>query len=98
MAQPTEGVNKGFVVYVLEEKNLGKWYIGYTTNLSRRILEHNNHKNFSTRFGKWRLIYAEYYLEKQDALGREKFLKSGSGYKFLKKQLSNYLLINKKQT
>jgi len=42
--------------------------------------------------GEWKLIYAEAYLHKDDAMGREKFLKSGSGRKFLKKQLKNYLL------
>lgn len=80
----------GFTVYLLRNE-YGKWYIGYTTNLKRRIRDHNSHKNISTRIGKWSLIYAEYYLDKMDAIGREKFLKSGSGYKFLKKQLANYL-------
>ena len=37
------------------------------------------------------LIYYEAYLEEEDALGREKFLKSGSGRRFLKKQLRHYL-------
>jgi hypothetical protein len=31
------------------------------------------------------------YLFKTDALGREKFLKGGSGRTYLKKQLKNYL-------
>lgn len=79
------------MVYVLEEDKSRKWYIGFTTNLNNRLREHNSHKNISTSFGQWHLIYAEYYLNKKDALGREKFLKSGSGYKFLYKQLTNYL-------
>lgn len=41
--------------------------------------------------GPWKLIYYEAYLEQADALGREKYLKSGSGRKFLKTQLRNYL-------
>jgi putative endonuclease len=68
------------------------WYIGYTTDLQSRIKDHNQGKNISTKKKKpWKLIYAELYLNKMDALGREKFLKSGSGRKFLKKQISNYL-------
>lgn len=39
----------------------------------------------------WKLIYYETYLHKMDAIRREKFLKSGSGWRFLKKQLSNYM-------
>lgn len=80
------------IIYVLESGVDCSWYIGYTTNLRKRIVDHNQGKNISTRSKKpWKLIYAELYLHKQDALGREKFLKSGSGRMFIKKQLRNYL-------
>lgn len=79
-------------VYLIEGKPKGTWYIGYTTDLKRRLLEHNNHKNISTsKERQWMLIYCETYVHKMDALGREKFLKSGSGWRFLKKQLKYYL-------
>ncbi len=79
-------------VYLIESEPNRKWYIGYTTDLKRRLAEHNRHKNVSTaREEKWKLIYCESYLNKMDALGREKFLKSGAGRRFLKKQLSHYL-------
>jgi len=46
----------------------------------------------ATKFKKnWKLIYFEAYLNKKDALGREKFLKEGSGRKYMKKQLKHYL-------
>ncbi len=35
--------------------------------------------------------YYEAYLNKMDAIGREKFLKSGSGRRYINKQLKNYL-------
>ena len=71
---------------------MGGWYIGYSTNLKQRIADHNQHKNVSTsKANNWNLIYCETYVEKMDALGREKFLKSGSGRKFLKKQMRHYL-------
>ena len=42
--------------------------------------------------GAWELlIYYEAYLEEPDARGRERYLKSGSGRQFLKKQLRHYL-------
>ena len=41
--------------------------------------------------GPWKLIYYEAYLEREDAMGRERYLKSGSGRKFLKTQLRRYL-------
>ncbi len=79
-------------VYFLESENTKKHYIGYTTDLTRRLCEHNNHTNKSTsKESRWKLIYCETYVNKMDALGREKFLKSGSGWNFLKKQLHFYL-------
>ena len=44
--------------------------------------------------GPWKLIYYESYLEQADALGREKYLKSGAGRRFLKAQLAHYLRKN----
>ncbi len=81
-----------YYVYVLENvNNNGELYIGYTTNVDRRIGEHNTGSGARyTKKKKWRLIYHEAYLNKQDALGREKFLKGGSGRKYLKKQLVRY--------
>jgi len=82
-----------FVVYFLESiKNPRQHYIGFTSNLKERIIYHNQGMVPSTKnFRPWKVIYAELYLKKEDAIGREKFLKSGSGWKFLKKQLHNYL-------
>lgn len=78
-------------VYVLESELTKRWYIGYTTNINDRLKAHNDGKNTSTSHGgPWKLIYYEAYIEKMDALGREKFLKSGSGHRFLQKQMWNY--------
>ncbi len=85
-----------YSVYVLENQNDRSFYIGFTTNLQRRISEHQRGSGGRTTALKegWRLIYFEGYLDKRDALGREKFLKGGSGRKYLKKQLKNYLNIS----
>ena len=81
-----------FYVYVLESKKDGKRYIGYTNNLKKRIEEHKKGQSFSTKPRlPFKLIYFEGYLNKRDATGRERFLKSGSGRKYLKKQLTHYL-------
>lgn len=82
-----------YYVYVLQNQSDKSFYIGYTNNLKRRLFEHQNGKGGRTTSLKknWKLIYFEGYLNKQDAIGRELFLKSGSGRKYLKKQLSHYL-------
>ncbi|HNW71884.1 MAG TPA: GIY-YIG nuclease family protein [Candidatus Paceibacterota bacterium] len=82
-----------YYIYLLESKNDKSWYIGYSSNLKKRLQNHlsGNGGQTTSRKTDWRLIYYEAYVDKRDAIGREKFLKSGSGYKFLKKQLANYL-------
>jgi len=83
-----------YAVYVLENQNDKSWYIGQTDNLKRRLQEHNNKQGGRTtkiKNGEWKLIYAEAYIDKHDAIGREKFLKGGSGRKYLNKQLVHYL-------
>lgn len=83
-----------YYIYVLENQNDKSFYIGYTSNLKRRLLEHQNGQGGRTTSLKknWKLIYFEGYVNKDDATGREKFLKGGSGRKYLYKQLAHYLL------
>jgi len=60
-------------VYVLESLKTNELYIGYTTDLKRRIYEHNRNLNFSTKFeGPWQLVYFEAFLNKEDVLSTRK--------------------------
>jgi putative endonuclease len=64
-------------------------------NLRRRFGEHQRGESQSTKGRRpWNLIYYEAYLEEQDAVGREIFLKSGSGRRFLDKQLKNHFILH----
>jgi putative endonuclease len=81
-----------FYIYVLQSESDDGLYIGFSTDLRRRLKEHQEGKSFATSYRKpWRLIYYEVYLEEEDALGRERYLKSGGGRRFLQSQLRNYL-------
>ena len=79
-------------VYVLRSTSDDGLYIGYSANLRKRFQQHVRGDSFATaQRGPWKLIYYEAYLEREDALGRERYLKSGSGSKFVKTQLRHYL-------
>ena len=79
-------------VYVLRSVRDHGFYIGYSSNLRRRLRQHLEGNSLATSYrGPWKLIYYEAYLEQADALGREKYLKSGAGRRFLQSQLRNYL-------
>jgi len=81
-----------FYVYVLHSLADSGFYIGYSTDLKRRLAEHMRGAAFATKSrGQWELIYYEAYTEREDAEGREKFLKSGAGRRLLRAQLGHYL-------
>lgn len=82
-----------YYVYLLESQKSKVWYIGYSADLRKRLADHLSKRGGRTTSQRtdWKLIYYESYLNKKDAQGREKFLKSGSGRKFLKKQLFHHL-------
>jgi len=75
-------------VYLLELNN-GNWYTGFTSDLKKRIKDHENGKVQSTKpFLPIKLIHYEAYKIKEDARRREKYLKTSDGKHFLKQQLS----------
>lgn len=85
--------NAFFYIYVLESLKDKKRYIGYTTNLRKRLEEHNSGKNFSTKPRiPFKLIYYEACLNQEDAKRREKYFKVTGGRRFLAKRLKCYYL------
>ena len=81
-----------FYVYLLQSETDDGLYIGFSTDLRRRLKEHGEGRSFATSYrGPWKLIYYEAYLDEEDALGRERYLKSGGGRRFLKSQLKHHL-------
>jgi putative endonuclease len=81
-----------YFVYVLISLKDKKFYIGYTSDLKRRIFQHNQGKTDSLKNrGPLKLIYFEGYINKKDAQEKERFYKSGRGHEVLKKNLENTL-------
>lgn len=74
-----------YYVYVMRSLKDGRLYKGFTSNLKRRIKEHNSGQTKSTKgFVPWELIYFEKVNSREEARKREKYLKSGQGRDFLK--------------
>ena len=81
-----------FYVYVLVSEKDNSWYIGYTSDLAKRLIEHNSGKTITTNRKKpWIVLYYEVSSNKEDAIAREKYLKSGMGRRYLKNRLKNQL-------
>ena len=79
-------MNRYFYVYVIKDINSGRFYVGYTSNLLKRIKEHNRGKTRSLRNrGPFELVYSEIYETRHEAYKKEQEIKKfKSGIKFKK--------------
>ena len=73
-----------FWVYILQSETTSKRYVGYTSDLKRRLSEHNAPVLGKRRYtrkqdGPWKMIHSEVYETRSEAMKRERFLKSGAG-------------------
>lgn len=83
---------KPYFVYVLLSEKDGRFYTGYTEDVERRVKDHNNGRVFSTKYRRpFSLIYYEVSFNLDDALKREKYLKSTYGKRYIKNRVKNYL-------
>ncbi|MFA4817800.1 MAG: GIY-YIG nuclease family protein [Parcubacteria group bacterium] len=80
-----------YYTYVLKSKVDNDLYVGFTNDLKLRFKQHNNGKVESTKRRKpFDIIYYEACLDKQDAIKREKYFKTGFGRRFLNNRLEMY--------
>ena len=75
-----------FTVYALYSKKYDKLYIGFTSDLKKRIQFHNElaNKGFTVHYHPWKLVYSEDFENKKSAIKREKELKSHQSRDFLR--------------
>ena len=81
-----------YYVYILQSLKDKTLYKGSTSDLKKRLKEHNAGKGFYTSQHKpYKLIYYEAYILKEDAEARERYLKTSMGRRVIRKQLAIYL-------
>lgn len=69
-----------YIVYILRSLKSGRYYIGSTTDIYKRLIEHNRGKNISTRGrGPFVIVYTEECHTKAEAVRRELEIKSYKG-------------------
>ena len=75
-----------FTVYVLYSENYDKIYIGFTSDLDKRFLSHNElgKKGWTIKFRPWKIVHTEKFQLKSDALKREKELKTATGRNYIR--------------
>lgn len=91
-AVPTQsGSVEGMYLYILQGTRTNKYYIGVTTNLDKRLEEHNTNTSHYT--GKqheiWNIIFSRYYEKNNDARIEEIRLKKAKNKKYINWYIRN---------
>ncbi len=84
-----------FTVYAIYNRLRNKIYIGHTSDLETRLKRHNkllpiNKKSFTSKnSGKWVLVHKEEFSTREEAIRREKELKSYRGREFIRDKIKS---------
>jgi len=77
-----------FTTYVLRSTTTHRLYTGSTSDLARRLVQHNADASTSTKHrGPWELIHREDFASLAEAVRRERYLKTGKGRDEIKRGL-----------
>ena len=80
-----------FWVYILENPS-GRFYIGQTDDLARRVTEHNDPNREASKYtkkhaGPWRLVWSEEHNSRSSAMQREKQIKAMKSARWIREEL-----------
>jgi len=78
---------KHYFVYIIQNKDNGKIYTGFTSDLDNRLRQHNeNISGYTKNKGPWKVVWFAGFESKILAEQFERYLKSGSGIAFSRKR------------
>jgi len=81
--------NQMYYTYILQSDQDGTYYIGYTSDLERRISDHNSGlSRYTSQNTPWRLVYFEAFELKTLAIKRERFLKKQKSKDFYQRLIA----------
>jgi len=71
-------------VYILQSQSSGRYYVGVTANVARRLAQHNAGVTSATQGkGPWEVVYTEAYPTGRAARQREAALKRKKSHQYL---------------
>ena len=79
-------------LYILHSENCNRTYTGMSSNIERRLKQHNSNQNHSTKnCNDWIIIHSEECHSRVEARKIEKYYKSTSGRRKIKLILEKHL-------
>ena len=73
-----------YYVYILQSAKTGRYYIGYTGDVQKRLYRHNaGHSKSTKSYCPWDLKYVERYKTRSEAMIREREIKSKKSRKYI---------------
>jgi len=83
-------ISRMYYIYILYSNSYDKYYIGQTSDLVRRLAQHNDGEEKSTKsYVPWGLKYTEKYQTRSEALRRERFLKNQRNKTFYRRLIDS---------
>lgn len=85
--------DKMYYTYIIYSKSLDRYYVGYTNDTRIRLEQHNSEKHpfskFTTHAYDWELKYKEKFLNKTEAIKREREIKRWHSRKMIEKLIND---------
>ena len=79
-----------FLVYILFSQTLGKFYIGMTSDIEKRMQKHlENHDGFTSNAKDWKIVFTQEFDDKSSALKREAQIKNWKSKKMILNLISS---------
>ncbi len=77
-------------MYILENPS-GRFYVGHTDDLDRRVAEHNSPEKVGTKYthknGPWNLVWSEPQKTRPEAMARERQIKAMKSSRWIREEL-----------
>ena len=79
-----------FYVYIIYSQSIDKFYIGYTIDIGKRLIDHNSGiSTFTSKVKDWKLKYSEKYETRESAMKREREIKNKKSRKYMEWLISS---------
>ncbi|MCJ0742719.1 GIY-YIG nuclease family protein [Pedobacter montanisoli] len=73
-----------FIVYILQSEKSGRFYIGQTEDIAKRLYRHSNgHVTATRNKGPWAVVHTEQFGTREEAIRRELEIKSKKSRKYI---------------